>query len=60
LSEGLASICFTALAWPSRLLTMAVGGVRVLVSESDFERAREIVSAIERGDYRLDEQNTSE
>jgi hypothetical protein len=42
------------------LLTMAVGGVRVLVSESDFERAREIVSAIERGDYRLDEQNASE
>lgn len=38
------------------LLTMAVGGVRVLVSEADFERAREIVSAIERGDYRLDEQ----
>ena len=37
-------------------LTMAVGGVRVLVPESDFERAREIVSAIERGDYRLDEQ----
>jgi hypothetical protein len=41
------------------LLTMAVGGVRVLVSESDFERAREIVSAIERGDYRLDEQKAS-
>ena len=38
-------------------LTMAVGGVRVLVLESDFERAREIVSAIERGHYELDEQS---
>jgi hypothetical protein len=42
------------------LLTMAVGGVRVLVPESDAERAREIVSAIERGDYRLDEENANE
>jgi hypothetical protein len=42
------------------LLTMAVGGVRVLVPESDFERAREIVNAIERGDYRLDDQKASE
>jgi hypothetical protein len=33
------------------------GGVGVLVPESDFERAREIVSGIERGDYRLDEQS---
>ena len=36
------------------LLTMAVGGVRVLVPESDIERAREIMRAIERGDYRLE------
>ena len=36
------------------LLTMALGGVRVLVPESHLERAREIVSAIERGDYALD------
>ena len=38
-------------------LTMTVGGVRVLVLESDFERAREIVSAIKWGDYGLDEQS---
>ncbi len=38
-------------------ITMAVGGVRVLVPESHFDRAREIVGAIERGDYRLDEQS---
>jgi hypothetical protein len=42
------------------LLTMAVGGVRVLVQESDLERAREIVTAIERGDYALDGQEASE
>jgi hypothetical protein len=41
-------------------LTMAVGGVRILVPESDVERAREIVRAIERGDYRLAEQKGSE
>jgi len=41
------------------LLTMAVGGVRVLVPESDVERAREIMRAIERGDYRLDEHKGS-
>ena len=42
------------------LLTMAVGGARVLVRELDFERARQIVSAIDRGDYRLDDQTASE
>jgi hypothetical protein len=39
------------------LLTMAVGGVRVLVPESDFERARVVINAIERGEYRLDDQS---
>ena len=38
-------------------LTMAVGGVRVLVPESQAERAREIARAIERGDYALDDQS---
>src|SRR5262245_17491785 len=42
------------------LFTLALGGVRVLVPESDYERAREIVSAIERGDYALDDQKASE
>ena len=37
-------------------LTMAVGGVRVLVPESQVERAREIARAIERGDFALDDQ----
>jgi hypothetical protein len=41
-------------------LTLAVGGVRVLVPESLAERAREIARAIERGDYALDDQKSSE
>ena len=41
-------------------LTMAVGGVRVLVPELQAERAREIARAIERGDYALDDQKSSE
>jgi len=41
------------------LFTLALGGVRVLVPESDYERAREIVSAIARGDYVLDDQEAS-
>jgi hypothetical protein len=38
------------------LLTMAVGGVRVLVPEAYLDQALEIVRAIERGDYALDDQ----
>jgi len=41
-------------------LTLAVGGVRVFVPESHAERAREIARAIERGDYALDDQKSSE
>ena len=36
-------------------LTLAVGGVRVLVPEAYLDRAQEIVRAIERGDYALDD-----
>jgi hypothetical protein len=38
-------------------LTMAVGGVRVLVPESCAARALEIARGIQRGDYALDENN---
>jgi Putative prokaryotic signal transducing protein len=38
------------------LLTMAVGGVRVLVPEAYLNQALETVKAIERGDYALDDQ----
>jgi hypothetical protein len=41
-------------------LTLAVGGVRVFVPESHAERAREIARSIERGDYALDDQESSE
>jgi hypothetical protein len=37
------------------LMSTAIGGVRVLVPESHLERAREIASAVERGDYALDD-----
>ena len=36
------------------LLSLAIGGVRVLVPESYLPRAREIALAIERGDFALD------
>jgi hypothetical protein len=41
-------------------LTMAVGGVRVLVPESHAKHAREIARAVERGDYALGDQKSSE
>jgi hypothetical protein len=37
------------------LIAIAVGGVRVLVPESYSNRAREIVRAVEKGDYALDD-----
>jgi hypothetical protein len=37
------------------LLSVAVGGVRVLVPDSYLERAREIAAAVSRGDYALDD-----
>ncbi len=36
------------------LVPAAIGGVRVLAPEAYLERAREIVSAIEKGDFALD------
>ena len=37
------------------LIAIAIGGVRVLAPELYVERARAIVSAVERGDYTLDD-----
>jgi hypothetical protein len=57
-ADGVAAVVTDAhIVGTNPFLTMAVGGVRVLVPESDFERAREIANAIERGDYGLDEQS---
>jgi hypothetical protein len=60
-AEGvLAVVADDQIVGANPFLTMAVGGVRVLVPELDAERAREIVSAIERGEYGLDERNAGE
>ena len=37
------------------ILSFALGGVRVLVPESELDRAREIYTAIQRGELDLDE-----
>lgn len=39
----------------NQLLTIAVGGVRVLVPESHFPRAQEILRAYNAGEYQIDE-----
>jgi len=50
----LAVVADAQLVGNNPFLTLALGGVRVLVPESQFERACEIVSAIERGECALD------
>jgi Putative prokaryotic signal transducing protein len=56
-AEGVPAVVADAhIVQANPFLTMAVGGVRVLVPESHAEQAREIMRAIERGDYALDEQ----
>jgi hypothetical protein len=60
-AEGVPAVVADAhIVQANPFLTMAVGGVRVLVPESHAERAREIARAIERGDYALDDQKSSE
>jgi putative signal transducing protein len=39
----------------NEFLTTAIGGVRVLVPESHFERALEIQKAFDAGEYQLDD-----
>ncbi len=51
--EGVPAIVADALT-AQNLVPLATGGVRVLVSEAYLSRAREIASAIERGDFALD------
>jgi hypothetical protein len=40
----------------SPLLSLAIGGARVLVPESYFELATEIAAAVARGEYALDDE----
>ncbi len=51
--EGVPAIVADALM-AQNLLSLAIGGVRVLVPEAYLSRAREIASAIEKGDFALD------
>jgi hypothetical protein len=60
-AEGVPAVVADAhIVQANPFLTMAVGGVRVLVPESQVERAREIMQAIERGDYALDDHKGGE
>jgi hypothetical protein len=51
--EGVPAIVADALM-AQNLVPYAIGGVRVLVPEAYLPRAREIASAIEKGDFALD------
>jgi hypothetical protein len=51
--EGMPAIVTDALM-AQNLVPLAIGGVRVLVPEAYLSRAREIASAIEKGDFALD------
>jgi len=55
--EGVPAIVADAnMIQTNQLLNLAIGGVRVLVSETQFERASEIAAAVQRGDYALKDQ----
>lgn len=56
-AEGVPAIVADAhMVGANPFLSIAVGGVRVLVPESHLDRADEIVKAVQRGDYALDDQ----
>lgn len=55
-AEGLLAIVADAnLAQVNPILAPVIGGVRVLVRAADLARAQEIMSAVARGDYALDD-----
>lgn len=59
-AENVAAVVADAgLAQANYLLTLALGGVRVLVPASQLAAAREIKLALERGDYALGEDDES-
>jgi Putative prokaryotic signal transducing protein len=53
-AEGVPAIVADAFAYQNMPFGAGVGGIRVLVPESYCERAAEIKSDIDRGDYKLD------
>jgi hypothetical protein len=50
-----AALTDAGLVQANSLLTVAVGGVRVLVPQKFVEQAHEVVAALERGDFQLDD-----
>jgi Putative prokaryotic signal transducing protein len=54
-AEGVPAIIADAFAYQNMPFGAGVGGIRVLVPESYCERAAEIKSDIDRGDYKLDD-----
>ena len=55
-AEGIpVTVADDQLVQTNALLTLAVGGVRLLVPQSRLQAAREVLAAIARGDYVLDD-----
>jgi hypothetical protein len=55
-SQGVPAVIADAnMVQANEFLTTAVGGVRVLVPESHFEQAQQILKAFEAGEYQLDD-----
>ena len=50
-----ATVADAHLVQANEFLTTAVGGVRILVTDAQLERAQEILRAYEAGEYRLDD-----
>ena len=54
-AEGVPTVVADALAFQNMPFGAGVGGVRILVPESYFERAAQIKKQIDRGDFALDD-----
>ncbi|MDE1481358.1 hypothetical protein [Xenorhabdus bovienii] len=58
LSEGInAELIDDNVVWNNYMYSQALGGVKLLVHNSDIERAKNIIIQIERGCYQLDDSN---
>jgi hypothetical protein len=60
-SEGLAcQLADAYLSTAHHFLSAATGGVRLLVAERDLPRVSEVIAALKRGDYALDDESVKE
>ncbi|CBJ81696.1 hypothetical protein XBJ2_1300141 [Xenorhabdus bovienii str. Jollieti] len=58
LSEGInAELIDENVVWNNYMYSQALGGVKLLVHNSDIERAKNIIIQIEQGCYQLDDSN---